>query len=211
MRAWMVISLLVWLQAGCGEVWNDPYPGEAPGLKTLYTVFEERPKHLDPARSYSSNEVEFTGQIYEPPLQYHFLKRPYTLEPLTTTGMPIVRYWDKTGRELSGNFMPEQVARTTYDITIRPGIRYQPHPAFAQDQLHRLTIQVIVAIAPQICRTGAALLIVATLQDLIYVVRRTLLLQETDHALDLLIADIGTVHAHNPPPARHVQHIAVAQ
>jgi len=131
MRAWMAILLLVWFQAGCGRVWNDPYTGEAPGLKTLYTVFEERPKHLDPARSYSSNEVEFTGQIYEPPLQYHFLKRPYTLEPLVTSGMPVVRHWDKAGRELSGNVLPEQVARTTYDITIRPGIRYQPHPAFA--------------------------------------------------------------------------------
>lgn len=131
MRAWMAILLLAWFQAGCGKVWNDPYPGETPGLKTLYTVFEERPKHLDPARSYSSNEVEFTGQIYEPPLQYHFLKRPYTLKPLTTTGMPLVRYWDKAGRELSGNASPGQVARTTYDITIQPGIRYQPHPAFA--------------------------------------------------------------------------------
>jgi len=131
MRLWMAILLLAWFQAGCGKAWNDPYPGEAPGLKTLYTVFEERPKHLDPARSYSSNEVEFTGQIYEPLLQYHFLKRPYTLEPLVTTGMPLVRYWDKAGRELSGNFPPEQVTRTTYDITIRPGIRYQPHPAFA--------------------------------------------------------------------------------
>lgn len=132
MRAWMVILLLAWFQSGCGKVWNNPYPDEIPGIKTLYTVFEERPKHLDPARSYSSNEVEFTGQIYEPPLQYHFLKRPYTLVPLTTTGMPVVRYWDKAGRELTGKISPEQVARTTYDITIRPGIRYQPHPAFAR-------------------------------------------------------------------------------
>lgn len=131
MHAWIAFLFLPLFLAGCGNVWNNPYPGEAPGLKTLYTVFEERPKHLDPARSYSSNEVEFTGQIYEPPLQYHFLKRPYTLEPLVSSGMPVVRYWDKTGHELSGNVSPEQVARTTYDITIMPGIRYQPHPAFA--------------------------------------------------------------------------------
>lgn len=131
MHAWLVSLFLFIFLMGCGKAWNNPYPDEGPGLRTLYTVFEERPKHLDTARSYSSNEVEFTGQIYEPPLQYHFLRRPYTLEPLTATEMPVVRYWDKTGRELSGNVPAELVARTTYDITIRPGIRYQPHPAFA--------------------------------------------------------------------------------
>jgi oligopeptide transport system substrate-binding protein len=123
--------LLPVLISGCGEVWNDPYPQEEASPNTFYAVFEERPKHLDPARSYSSNEVEFTGQIYEPPLQYHFLRRPYTLEPLAATAMPVVHYWDEDGRELSADSPPEAIARTTYDITIKPGIRYQPHAAFA--------------------------------------------------------------------------------
>jgi ABC-type transport system substrate-binding protein len=131
MRSWLIFLLLPVLLPGCGEVWNNPYPREDASPNTLYTVFEERPKHLDPARSYSSNEVEFTGQIYEPPLQYHFLKRPYTLEPLTTTGMPVVRYWDKDGRELPLDSPSQAIVRTTYDISIKPGIRYQPHPAFA--------------------------------------------------------------------------------
>jgi hypothetical protein len=115
----------------CGQNWNDPYPKREEGGKVLYTVFEERPKHLDPAKSYSSNEVEFTGQIYEPPLQYHFLKRPYTLEPLVTESMPWVRYWDAAGHELTGDVTPEKIVRTTYDIHVKRGIRYQPHPAFA--------------------------------------------------------------------------------
>ncbi len=131
MRNWIFALLLPALLSGCDEAWNNPYPQEDAGSNTLYTVFEERPKHLDPARSYSSNEVEFTGQIYEPPLQYHFLKRPYALEPLTTEGMPAVRFWDAAGRELPAGSPPETIARTTYDISIRPGIRYQPHPAFA--------------------------------------------------------------------------------
>jgi oligopeptide transport system substrate-binding protein len=117
--------------AACGQNWNDPYPKRDEGKKVFYTVFEERPKHLDPARSYSSNEVEFTGQIYEPPLQYHFLKRPYTLEPLVTESMPVVRYWDASGHELPADVAPEKIARSAYDIRIKPGIRYQPHPAFA--------------------------------------------------------------------------------
>lgn len=132
MRIWPIFLLLPALFSGCGEAWNDPYPQGDAGTNTFYTVFEERPKHLDPARSYSSNEAEFTGQVYEPPLQYHFLKRPYTLEPLTTDGMPVVRYWSRDGRELPAGAPAETIARTTYDITLRPGIRYQPHPAFAQ-------------------------------------------------------------------------------
>ena len=43
--------------------------------------FIDRPKHLDPARSYTSDEWGFIQQIYEPPLQYHYLKRPYELIP----------------------------------------------------------------------------------------------------------------------------------
>jgi len=131
MRIWLTFLWLPVLLSGCGEAWNDPHPQQDTNPNTLYTVFEERPKHLDPARSYSSNEVEFTGQIYEPPLQYHFLKRPYTLEPLTTTAMPVVRHWDKAGRELPPDSPPQAIARSTYDIVIKPGIRYQPHPAFA--------------------------------------------------------------------------------
>lgn len=135
MRLWFPFLFLTTLLPGCGDAWNNPYPQEGgAGTATLYTVFEERPKHLDPARSYSSNEVEFTGQIYEPPLQYHFLKRPYTLEPLTTSAMPTVRHWDASGKVLPPDAAPEKIARVTYDISIRPDIRYQPHPAFAMKQ-----------------------------------------------------------------------------
>ena len=63
----------------------------------------ERPKHLDPAQSYSSNEITFTGQIYEPPLQYHYLKRPYTLIPLTAAAVPKPRYLDAQGKPLPAN------------------------------------------------------------------------------------------------------------
>ena len=64
---------------GCGEVWNDPYPAAAAGKNTLYSAFVSRPKHLDPALSYASDEAVFTQQVYEPPLQYDYLKRPYQL------------------------------------------------------------------------------------------------------------------------------------
>ena len=132
MRAWMVWLTL--MLAACGGPLNNPYaPGEAAGNVLFSNFGPDRPKHLDPARSYSENEIVFTGQIYEPPLQYHYLRRPYTLEPLTAAEMPRVRYFDADGRELPATAPAEAIAYTTYDIRIRPGIHYQPHPCFARD------------------------------------------------------------------------------
>ena len=120
------------LLCGCsGEIWNDPYrEGQAAG-DVFYSSFEERPKHLDPARSYSSNEWSFISQVYEPPLQYHFLARPYVLVPLTSDGMPEITSYAADGRALSDDAPAAEVAYTDYVLRIRPGIRFQPHPAFA--------------------------------------------------------------------------------
>ncbi|MFZ5473646.1 MAG: ABC transporter substrate-binding protein, partial [Pseudomonadota bacterium] len=130
MRAWLLLSAL--LLAGCNGPANSPYPAGQAGQNILYSAFSERPKHLDPARSYSENEVVFTGQIYEPPLQYHYLKRPYELEPLTATGMPRVSYHAADGRVLPASAPAAAVAYSVYEVRIKPGIRYQPHPAFAK-------------------------------------------------------------------------------
>jgi ABC-type transport system substrate-binding protein len=116
MRAAPVLALAAAL-AGCGEVWNDPYPAADGRRNFLYGAFVERPKHLDPVQSYTEDEARFTQQIYEPPLQYHYFKRPYELIPLTAAEVPRPRPAE------GGKF-------TVYEIRIRPGIRYQPHPAF---------------------------------------------------------------------------------
>lgn len=133
----LLLGLSLGLTAGCSDNLNHPYPGSDADANVLYSAFSERPKHLDPARSYSSNEVEFTGQIYEPPLQYHFLKRPYELIPLTAEAVPTPRYLDAAGKPLPDNAPAAAIAESVYDIRIRPGIRYQPHPAFAQDAAGR--------------------------------------------------------------------------
>ncbi|TCK17801.1 ABC-type transport system substrate-binding protein [Thiogranum longum] len=127
---WFLVSIAV---TACGDQpWNSPYPPDQAGKNILYSSFSARPKHLDPAQSYSSNEVVFTGQIYEPPLQYHFLKRPYQLEPLTVSQMPEPYYLDEQGNRLSDDAADTSIAYSVYDIEIKPGIRYQPHPAFAK-------------------------------------------------------------------------------
>lgn len=135
-RAGLAAVGLVLLTA-CSDNWNNPYPRSEARANVAYSAFSERPKHLDPARSYSSNEAEFIGQIYEPPLQYHFLKRPYTLIPLTADAVPKPRYLDASGRPLPDDAPSSAIAESVYEIHIRPGIRYQPHPAFARDAARR--------------------------------------------------------------------------
>ena len=120
--------------AGCEQVWNNPYPASERGENILYTAFTERPKHLDPVQSYTSDEWEFTSQIYEPPLQYHYLKRPYELIPQTAIEIPKARLLDREGRVLAADVPASRVAYSEYEIRIRPGILYQPHPAFARDE-----------------------------------------------------------------------------
>ena len=141
----VLLSVAVVFAGGCNDQpWNSPYPPQQAGQEILYASFGERPNHLDPAQSYSSNEVVFTGQIYEPPLQYHFLKRPYELEPLTVTRMPEPFFVDEAGQRLPADTAPDDVAYSIYEIEIMPGIRYQPHAALAKSAegdyvYHRLT------------------------------------------------------------------------
>lgn len=118
---------------GCGQAWNDPYPAADAGRNILYTAFTDRPKHLDPAQSYTEDEIAFTAQVYEPPLQYHYLKRPYELIASTLEQVPVPRFYAADGRELPANAPVEQIAESVYELKLKPGIRFQPHPAFALD------------------------------------------------------------------------------
>ena len=120
---------------GCNQSsWNNPYPHEESDELIYYDSFSESPKHLDPVSSYSSNEYIFLGQIYEPLLQYHFLKRPYELVPLTANNIPKPNYSDKNGGILPETAPEENIDTIKYRISIKPGILFQPHPAFAKDK-----------------------------------------------------------------------------
>jgi ABC-type transport system substrate-binding protein len=135
----MWIALLLVPLAACdGGLWNDPYPAADEGKSIFYTAFIERPKHLDPAQAYSENEYEFLAHIYSPPLQYHYLKRPYQLAPLAASAMPRVTYLDRKRRPLPDDAAADRIAYSVYEIRIKPRMRYQPHPAFVPENL-RLT------------------------------------------------------------------------
>ncbi len=127
-----LLSVALALLTACGQmVWNNPYPDSDAGKNILYNVFTERPKHLDPVQSYSANEIQFTAQIYQPPLQYHYLKRPFTLMPYTAIEMPVITYHDHHDHPLPDDADADAIVYTQYEISIKPGIFYQPHPAFA--------------------------------------------------------------------------------
>ena len=172
---WLALSLL--LAGGCSEdPWNDPHATPAAGERVIYSSFEERPKHLDPARSYSSNEQRFIAQIYEPPLQYHYLKRPAELVPLTAQTLPELTLLDDAGQALPAGSPPDQVAFSEYRVRIRPGIRYQPHPALARDAGGRLVYDTLpAALAARVHRladfpeTGTREL---TADDYVYQIKR---------------------------------------
>lgn len=125
---------LVLLTACNQNIWNNPYPASDAGKNILYNVFTERPKHLDPVQSYSTNEIQFTAQIYQPPLQYHYLKRPFTLITQTAKEMPRITYYDHNNNPLSDEVNEDTIAYTQYEVSIKPGIYYQPHPAFAKNK-----------------------------------------------------------------------------
>ncbi|MCW7541228.1 ABC transporter substrate-binding protein [Aquabacterium sp. A7-Y] len=128
--------------AGCN---NSPHPGDAAAQNTLFSAFAERsPKYLDPTASYSNNETPYTYQVYEPLYGYHYLKRPYELIPRAAAAVVQPRYLDKNGHPLPQDAPGDAIAESVYDVPIRKGIRFAPHPAFATDAqgrylYHRVT------------------------------------------------------------------------
>jgi len=142
---WGAVLAGALLLGGCGDgPWNDPYPAGQAKANVAYSAFAERPKHLDPARSYSENEYAFIAQVYEPPLQYHLLLRPYQLVPLAAEAVPVPVYRDTAGNILPADASASDIHESEYLIRLKPGGRYQPHPAFARDaagayRYHRLS------------------------------------------------------------------------
>ncbi len=129
LTAWLLCAAT--FVAGCD---NSPNPAGSESTNTLFVAFQERsPRHLDPTASYAVNEVPYMYAVYEPPYAYHYLKRPYALVPKSATELAAPRYLDKDGQPLPADAPGELVAESDYDIHIKPGVLYAPHPAFAKD------------------------------------------------------------------------------
>ena len=125
-RHTLLISAVI-LSSCSDKPLNSPYSNTEEGKNIFYSSFQERPKHLDPVKSYSSNEYAFIAQIYEPLFQYHYLKKPYELIPLTAEEMPKVNYLDKN---FNITLDKNNIYYSKYILKIKKGILYQNHPAF---------------------------------------------------------------------------------
>ncbi len=68
---------------------------------------------LDPANAYDTISATVIYQVYETLYEYHYLKRPYTLQPLLASDMPVI---EDDGKK--------------YTIKIKPDIYYQNTEVF---------------------------------------------------------------------------------
>jgi oligopeptide transport system substrate-binding protein len=110
----LVVALL--LSLALGACTNNPYPEADAGQRVLYTSFSEAPKSLDPAVAYDTVAHEITGQVHDTLLEYHYLKRPYTLIPGLATNVPQAQ--------------PQPDGSVVYAFELRAGALFQDDPCF---------------------------------------------------------------------------------
>ena len=72
---------------------------------------------FDPAKAYSDDSLVVAAQVLEPLYQYHYLKRPYEIQPLVAQSLPL---FSEKG--------------TVLKIKITSGIRYHDHPSFKKQK-----------------------------------------------------------------------------
>ncbi len=80
---------------------------------TLNLSLDNNIESLDPARAFSDDSLVLSAQVHEPLYQYHYLKRPYEIEPLLAESMPTI---EKDG--------------TIIKIKIKRGVFFHEHEAF---------------------------------------------------------------------------------
>lgn len=96
---------------------NNPYPQADDGKKVLYSQFDEAPKTLDPAVAYATSDHVVASKVYDTLLEYHYLKRPYTLIPALASEVPKAE--------------PQADGTVIYRFLLRPELWFQTDPCFS--------------------------------------------------------------------------------
>lgn len=122
LRCCLSLAVFATIAVGC-ETPNNPYRDADADKVIFYTDFNSPPKTLDPAVSYSSEEAEILGLVVEPPLTYHYLRRPYEVVPLTATEVPQGKHtvWYPVG------FDPNADASGSGDGDTGEAVATEPH------------------------------------------------------------------------------------
>ena len=134
--SWLSRGLAALLMASAllGGCDNSPLPKGSELTNTMFTAYQERsPRYLDPTASYANNETPIVFQVYDPLYGYDYLKRPFQLIPKLAEEIAHPKFLDKNGQPLPDDAPGELVAESVYDVKIKHGIKYAPHPAFAKD------------------------------------------------------------------------------
>lgn len=109
----LIVFLVIICTLGLGYLgWTKfSFKSNKPSLLrlSLDTTFDS----LDPAKAYSDDSLVVSAQVLEPLYQYHYLKRPYEIQPLVADSLPQI---EKKG--------------TVLKIKIKKNIVYHDHPAF---------------------------------------------------------------------------------
>jgi oligopeptide transport system substrate-binding protein len=79
----------------------------------LRLTLDDKVENLDPAKTYSDDSLFVAAQVLEPLYQYHYLKRPYEIQPLVAESLPQI-----TNRG------------TMVTVKLKKGIFYHTHEAF---------------------------------------------------------------------------------
>jgi ABC-type transport system substrate-binding protein len=110
---------------------NNPYPGADDTRKVLYSTFDEPPKTLDPQVAYSTIDHSVTANVYDTLLEYHYLKRPYTLIPGLLEEIPTPR--------------DDGAGRIGYRLRLRDDLLFHDDPCFELSAPGQRTRRVVAA------------------------------------------------------------------
>jgi oligopeptide transport system substrate-binding protein len=58
---------------------------------SLRLSLDDKVESLDPAKAFSDDSLFVSAQVLEPLYQYHYLKRPYEIQPLLAEGLPEIK------------------------------------------------------------------------------------------------------------------------
>jgi len=85
-----------------------------PARKVLYHLREAEEKSLDPMKQFDTISSQLVGSLYDTLFNYHYLKRPYALEPLLLAQMP--------ERQADGR---------SYLFTLKKGVMFHDNACFS--------------------------------------------------------------------------------
>ncbi|HEX4922566.1 MAG TPA: ABC transporter substrate-binding protein [Bdellovibrionales bacterium] len=117
MRALWLVIIALSLNVGCTKKKEEP-------RNSVSHSFNANVKGLDPVQASDVYTHEVVAQISEGLFQYHYLKRPFELEPLLADGMPQV---SKDG--------------LTYTFKIKKGVRFADDAAFPDGKGREVTAE----------------------------------------------------------------------